>query len=286
MVARANALRCGVASRITFMHGDLAEPLLAARAPGDPAHLDLLIANLPYVPTADVDEAKAAVGPQTAGFLFEPIQGEGGVRIASQAFIEGLRALCDEHDLMLAFDEVQCGVGRIGRLYAYEHYGIAPDVLASAKGLGGGFPVGACLATEKAARGMTIGTHGSTYGGNPLGMAAAEAVLDVVADEAFLADVRAKGDRLRGRLEQFIGNYPDLFEEVRGIGLMIGLKLKAEPRDFVAHLRETHHALTVSGSDQIVRIVPPLVISDDHIDEFMDKLSAAAASYQPAEMSK
>ena len=133
---------------------------------------------------------------------------------------------------------------------------------------------------------MTVGTHGSTYGGNPLGMAAAEAVLDVVAKEAFLAEVRAKGDRLRGKLEQFIGNYPDLFEEVRGIGLMIGLKLRSEPREFVAHLREAHHALTVSGSDNILRIVPPLVIDDGHIDEFMDKLSAAAASYQPAEMAK
>jgi acetylornithine/N-succinyldiaminopimelate aminotransferase len=245
-----------------------------------------LLPGFRYVDFDDLDAARAAIGPQTAGFLIEPIQGEGGVRMASQAFMEGLRALCDEHDLLLALDEVQCGVGRIGRFYAYEHYGIAPDVLATAKGLGGGFPIGACLATEKAARGMTVGTHGSTYGGNPLGMAAGEAVLDVVADEAFLEDVRVKGERLRGKLEQFIGNYPDLFEEVRGIGLMIGLKLRMEPRDFVAHLREAHHALTVSGSDNIVRIVPPLVIDDGHIDEFMDKLSAAAASYQPAEMAK
>ncbi len=130
---------------------------------------------------------------------------------------------------------------------------------------------------------MILGTHGSTYGGNPLGMAAAEAVLDVVAEPEFLDDVRAKGERLRGKLEQFIGNYPDLFEEVRGIGLMIGLKLKIEPRGFVAHLRETHGALTVSGSDNILRIVPPLVIDDTHIDEFMEKLSAAASSFQPAE---
>jgi acetylornithine/N-succinyldiaminopimelate aminotransferase len=240
-----------------------------------------LLPGFRYCEFDNLAQARSLVGPHTAGFLIEPIQGEGGVRMASPEFIQGLRALCDEHDLILALDEVQCGVGRTGAFYAYEHYGIEPDVLATAKGLGGGFPIGACLASEKAARGMTFGTHGSTYGGNPLGMAAAEAVLDVIADDAFLAQVSARGERLRGKLEQFIGNYPDLFEEVRGIGLMLGLKLKSEPRGFVAHLREVHGALTVSGSDNIMRIVPPLVIEDEHIDEFMEKLSAAAASYQP-----
>lgn len=242
-----------------------------------------LLPGFRYCEFDNLAEVRSAIGPHTAGILVEPIQGEGGVRMASAEFMHGLRALCDEHDILLVLDEVQCGVGRTGAFYAYEHYGIEPDVLATAKGLGGGFPIGACLATERAARGMTVGTHGSTYGGNPLGMAAAEAVLDVVADDQFLADVRAKGERLRGRLEQFIGNYPDLFDEVRGIGLMIGLRLHSEPRDFVAHLREEHFALTVSGSDNIVRIVPPLVIDDGHIDEFMDKLSAAAASFQPVE---
>jgi acetylornithine/N-succinyldiaminopimelate aminotransferase len=243
-----------------------------------------LLPGFRYCEFDNLAEVRSAIGPNTAGILVEPIQGEGGVRMASADFMHGLRALCDKHDLMLVLDEVQCGVGRTGAFYAYEHYGIEPDVLATAKGLGGGFPIGACLATEKAARGMTVGTHGSTYGGNPLGIAAAEAVLDVVADDAFLADVRAKGERLRGKLEQFIGNYPDLFDEVRGIGLMIGLRLHSEPRNFVAHLREAHFALTVSGSDNIVRIVPPLVIDDNHIDEFMEKLSAAAASFQPAEV--
>jgi acetylornithine/N-succinyldiaminopimelate aminotransferase len=240
-----------------------------------------LLPGFRYCEFDNLEEARALVGPQTAGFLVEPIQGEGGVRMASAAFMQGLRALCDEHDLILAVDEVQCGVGRTGAFYAYEHYGIEPDVLATAKGLGGGFPIGACLATEKAARGMVPGTHGSTYGGNPLGMAAAEAVLDVITDDAFLASVTAKGERLRGKLEQFIGNYPDLFEEVRGIGLMLGLRLRHEPRGFVAHLREAHGVLTVSGGDNIMRIVPPLVIEDAHIDEFMEKLSLAAASYQP-----
>jgi acetylornithine/N-succinyldiaminopimelate aminotransferase len=242
-----------------------------------------LLPGFRYVEFDDLEGAKAAVGPNTAGFLLEPIQGEGGIRAASDDFMTGLRALCDEHDLMLVLDEVQCGVARSGTFYAYEQYGIEPDILATAKGIGGGFPLGACLATEKAARGMVVGTHGSTYGGNPLAIAAGEAVLDVVADEEFLANVRTRGERLRGRLEQFIGNYPDLFELVRGRGLMLGVKMKAEPRAFVAHLRDSHQLLTVAAGDNTLRIVPPLVIDDTHIDEFMDKLSAGAASYVPAE---
>ena len=240
-----------------------------------------LLPGFKYVEFDDLEAAKAAIGPNTAGFLVEPIQGEGGIRIASQAFLEGLRALCDEHDLMLVLDEVQSGVGRAGTLYAYEQYGFVPDVVATAKGIGGGFPVGACLATEKAARGMVVGTHGSTYGGNPFAMAAIGAVLDAVANEEFLADVRAKGERLMARLEQFIGNYPELFDSVRGKGLFIGLKMKVEPRAFVAHMRDNHQLLTVSAGDNVVRVLPPLVIDDSHMDEFMEKLSAAAASYQP-----
>ena len=238
-----------------------------------------LLEGFKYVDFDDLEGAKAAMGPNTAGFLVEPIQGEGGIRDASDEFLKGLRALCDENDLVLIFDEVQCGVARTGTLYAYEQYGITPDVMATAKGIGGGFPMGACLATEKAARGMVAGTHGSTYGGNPLAMAAGEAVLDVVANEEFLSDVRAKGERLRGRIEQFIGNYPDLFIGVRGRGLMLGLMMKVEPRPFVAHMRDNHQLLTVSAGDNTVRVIPPLVIDDSHIDEFMERLSAAAASY-------
>ena len=240
-----------------------------------------LLPGFKYVPFDDLEAAKAAIGPNTAGFMVEPVQGEGGIRPASDAFMQGLRQLCDEHDLMLVLDEVQCGVGRSGTMYAYEQYGIVPDILATAKGIGGGFPLGACLVTEKAARGMVVGSHGSTYGGNPLAMAAGEAVLDVVADESFLAEVRAKSDRLRGRLEQFIGNYPELFELVRGKGLMLGVKMKFESRGFVAHLRDNHQLLTVAAGDNTLRLVPPLVIDDGHIDEFFDKLSAGAASYQP-----
>ncbi len=242
-----------------------------------------LLAGFKYVDFDDLDGAKAAIGPNTAGFLVEPVQGEGGVRPASQAFMQGLRALADEHDLMLVLDEVQCGYARTGAFYAHEHYGITPDILASAKGIGGGFPLGACLATEQAARGMGIGAHGSTYGGNPLAMAAGEAVLDAVANEEFLSHIRMMGERLKARLEQFIGNYPDLFSEVRGRGLMLGVKMKVEPRGFVAHLRDNHQVLTVSAGDNTLRLVPPLVIDDGHLDEFMDKLSAASASYQHEE---
>lgn len=243
-----------------------------------------LLPGFKYVDFDDLEGAKAAIGPNTAGFLVEPVQGEGGIRPASDEFMQGLRALADEHDLLLALDEVQCGVARSGTFYAYEQYGIVPDVVATAKGLGGGFPIGACLATEKAARGMVIGTHGSTYGGNPLAMAAAEAVLDAVANDEFLAQVRTTSERLRSRLEQFIGNYPDLFELVRGKGLMLGIKMKFETRGFVAHLRDNHHLLTVAAGDNTLRLVPPLVIGDAEIDEFFDKLSAGAASFQPPEL--
>jgi len=242
-----------------------------------------LLPGFKYVEFDDLAAVKAAIGPQTAGFLVEPIQGEGGIRTASDAFMRGLRDLADEHDLMLVLDEVQCGYARTGDFYAYERYGIEPDILATAKGIGGGFPLGACLATEKAARGMVAGTHGSTYGGNPLAMAAGNAVLDAVANDEFLAQVREIGERLKGRLSQFIGNYPDLFEEVRGRGLMLGIKMKVEPRNFVAHLRDNHQLLTVSGGDNTLRLVPPLVIDDSHLDELFDKLSAAAASYAVTE---
>ena len=242
-----------------------------------------LLAGFKYAEFDDLESAKAQMGPHTAGFLVEPIQGEGGIRPASDEFMQGLRALCDEHDLMLVLDEVQCGVARTGKMYAYEHYGIEPDILATAKGIGGGFPLGACLATEKAARGMVIGAHGSTYGGNPLAMAAGDAVLDAVASEAFLAEVAEKGERLRSRLEQFIGNYPELFDGVRGKGLMLGLRMKGESRPFYAHLRDNHQLLTVAAGDNTLRVLPPLVAGDAEFDEFFDKLSAGAASYQPPE---
>ncbi len=237
-----------------------------------------LLPGFSVVAFDDLDAARAAITEHTAGFLVEPIQGEGGIRPASQAFMTGLRELADEHELMLVLDEVQCGVARTGKLYAYEHYGIEPDILASAKGIGGGFPMGAVLATEKAAAGMVIGTHGSTYGGNPLACAAGQAVLDVVANDEFLERVARMGERLRGALEQMIPNHDHLFEGVRGIGLMLGIKMKTDSRAFVTYLRD-HGLLTVAAGDNVMRVLPPLVIEEAHVSEFVEKLSKAARRY-------
>ncbi|WP_416908872.1 MAG: aspartate aminotransferase family protein [Polymorphobacter sp.] len=234
------------------------------------------------LPFNDLDAAAAAIDPSIAGIMVETVQGEGGIRPAAQEFLQGLRKLCDAHDILLILDEVQCGVARTGTLFAHEQYGIDPDIMAIAKGIGGGFPVGACLATERAAAGMVIGTHGSTYGGNPLAMAACMAVLDVVTEESFLAQVRESGERLRAALEQMIPNHDDLFDSVRGLGLMLGLKLKTDSRAFVAHARN-HGILTVAAGDNVVRLLPPLIIEEHHIREAVDKLSAAAAAFVPAE---
>ncbi|CAA9524051.1 MAG: Acetylornithine aminotransferase [uncultured Sphingosinicella sp.] len=238
-----------------------------------------LLPGFAVVEFDNLEAARKAVTEHTAGFLVEPIQGEGGIRPASQEFMRGLRELCDEHDLMLVLDEVQCGLARTGKFFAYEHYGIEPDILASAKGIGGGFPLGACLATEKAAAGMVVGTHGSTYGGNPLAMAAGEAVLDVVANDEFLEHVRLMGDRLRGALEQMIPNHDHLFESVRGIGLMLGIRMKTDSRAFVGYLRE-HGILTVAAGDNVLRVLPPLVIEESHVTEFVERLSEAARRYE------
>jgi len=238
-----------------------------------------LLTGFTVVEFNDLDAALAAMDENTAGFLIEPIQGEGGIRPATHEFLSGLRAACDENDLMLVFDEVQCGVARTGALFAHEHYGLTPDIMAVAKGIGGGFPMGACLATEKAAAGMVIGTHGSTFGGNPLAMAAGQGVLDVVANEEFLANVRAKGERLRAALEQMIPNHDHLFDSVRGTGLMLGVKMKTDSRAFVNYLR-TRGLLTVAAGENVVRVLPPLIVEEEHIREFVDGLSAAAAEYE------
>ncbi len=239
-----------------------------------------LLPGFKYAPFDDLEAALALVDDNTAGFLVEPVQGEGGIRPASQEFMAGLRAICDEKDLMLVLDEVQCGVARTGTLYAHEQYGITPDIVASAKGIGGGFPMGACLATEKAAAGMVVGTHGSTYGGNPLAMAAGDAVMDVILEPGFMENVKAMGERLRSSLEQMIPNHDGLFESVRGMGLMLGVKMKVDSRGFVAHLRDHHGLLTVAAGDNVVRILPPLVIDESHISECIEKLSAGARNYQ------
>ncbi len=240
-----------------------------------------LLPGFAYAPFNDLDAALALIDDSTAGFLVEPIQGEGGLMAGTDAFLQGLRKACDEHGLLLVLDEVQCGYGRTGKFFAHELYGITPDIMSVAKGIGGGFPLGACLATEEAAKGMVAGTHGSTYGGNPLAMAAGEAVMDVVLGDGFLDHVAQMGERLRASLEQMIPNHDHLFQEVRGRGLMLGLKLKSDSRRFVAHCRDHHGLLTVAAGDNVVRILPPLVIDESHVAEFTQKLSEAARVYVP-----
>ncbi len=242
-----------------------------------------LLDGFTVLPFGDLDAVKAAMSPHIGGFLVEPIQGEGGIRTASHDFLMGLRRLADETGALLILDEVQCGVARTGKLFAHEHYGLTPDIMAIAKGIGGGFPVGACLATEHAAKGMVVGTHGSTYGGNPLAMAACEAVLDIVTEPAFLEHVTAMGARLRSSLQQMIPNHDHLFEAVRGTGLMLGIKVRAgtEARAFVGHAR-AHGILMVGAGDNVIRVLPPLTIEEHHIAEFVEKLSQAAHAWELA----
>jgi len=271
---------------ITFSNAFHGRTMATISATDQPKMIDGFAPLLPGFKVVEFNDLEAALGAideNTAGFLLEPIQGEGGIRPATREFLAGLRAACDEHDLMLVFDEVQCGVARTGQLYGYQHYDVVPDIMASAKGIGGGFPMGACLASEKAAAGMVIGTHGSTYGGNPLAMAAGQAVFDIVAKEEFLADVRQKGERLRQALEQMIPNHDHIFDSVRGVGLMLGIKMKTDSRSFVNYLR-TKGLLTVAAGDNVMRVLPPLTIEESHIREFVDTLSAVAGEYEvPAE---
>jgi acetylornithine/N-succinyldiaminopimelate aminotransferase len=220
--------------------------------------------------------AQAAKSGTVAGILVEPVQGEGGIRPLPDACLKGLRDLCDEHGILMMLDEVQCGVGRTGKLFAYEWAGITPDIMMVAKGIGGGFPLGAVLATQNAASGMTAGTHGSTYGGNPLACAVGGAVMDIVSDDAFLAEVNRKASLLRQKLEGLVASYPDVFDSVRGSGLMLGLKCKAMNTDVVA-AGYAQNLLTVPAADNVIRLLPALNISDEDIDNAVQKLDAAAA---------
>ncbi|MFD2236175.1 aspartate aminotransferase family protein [Aureimonas populi] len=229
------------------------------------------------LPFGDIEAVKAAIGPQTAAILIEPIQGEGGIRVVPAEFLRALRALCDEHGLLLVFDEVQTGVGRTGRFYAYENSGVEPDILASAKGIGGGFPLGVCLATEDAARGMTGGTHGSTYGGNPLAMAVGNAVLDVVLEEGFLTHVRDMALLFRQSLEGLKDRYPDVIEEIRGEGLLLGIKARVPNADLLMSMRDKG-LLGVPAGDNVVRLLPPLIVSAQEVREGMARLESALAA--------
>jgi len=243
-----------------------------------------LLPGFDYAPFNDLEAALALVDDNTAGFMVETVQGEGGMTAGTPEFIKGLRKACDEHGMLLILDEIQCGYGRTGKFFAYEHYGIEPDIMTVAKGIGGGFPLGACLATEEAAKGMVFGTHGSTYGGNPLAMAAGMAILDVMLEPDFFAHVARMGERLRAAFEQLLPNHDHLFEEIRGKGLMLGIKLKepAVSREFVAHLRENHGLLTVAAGENVFRVLPPLVIEEQHIAECIERLSEGARSFAPA----
>ena len=231
------------------------------------------------IPVTNLAAVEAAIGPGTGAIMIEPIQGEGGVRVIPSEFLRGLRALCDKHGLLLIFDEIQTGVGRTGKLFAYEHSGAVPDIMTIAKGIGGGFPMGACLATADAASGLTAGTHGTTFGGNPLAMAVGNAVLDVVLAEGFVERVAQLGLLARQRLAELKDRRPDVVAEIRGEGLMLGLKVKVSPQDFAAAAR-AHNLLTIPAGDNVVRLIPPLVLSDEELGEGVRRLDAACADIE------
>ena len=219
-----------------------------------------------HVAFGNMNEVRDAVSAETAGIMIEPVQGEGGVRPADPEFLRELRVFCDEEGLLLMFDEVQTGVGRTGKLWAYEWSGVAPDVISSAKALGGGFPIGACLATEKAAKGIVPGTHGSTFGGNPLAAACANAVLDVLPEDGFLANVVKLGNLVNDELKRIVSDHPNVIESVRGTGMMWGMKCVVPNGDLVAKAFD-HGLLTVPAGENVVRFLPPLIVTEEHIHE-------------------
>jgi acetylornithine/N-succinyldiaminopimelate aminotransferase len=234
------------------------------------------------VPFADLEAVKRAIGPETAGIIVEPVQGEGGVRVFPLPFLRALRELCDQQGLVLVFDEVQTGVGRTGDLFAYQRTGIAPDIMAIAKAIGGGFPTGACLATAEAAKGMTAGTHGSTFGGNPLAMSVANAVLDVVLAPEFMEHVRKMSLLLKQRLAELKDRFPSVISEVRGEGLLIGLRAVPPAGDLIDKLR-AEKMITVGAGDNVVRLLPPLIIKEEEIAEAVKRVERACLALTAAE---
>jgi acetylornithine/N-succinyldiaminopimelate aminotransferase len=224
----------------------------------------------------NIESVKNAITENTAGILIEPIQGEEGIRVADKKFLQELRQICNEKNLLLALDEVQCGMGRTGYLFSYEYYEIKPDIIATAKAIGGGYPLGACLATKEAASGMTLATHGTTYGGNPLAMAVANAVLEEILSPAFLKNVQKTGKKLKSGLQKLQKKFPDVISEVRGIGLMLGIKI-SEKIENVALAKKfiDHGFLAVPAGDNVIRILPPLVIKNRHIKEALEKIEKA-----------
>lgn len=275
----------GAANRveiITFngsFHGRSSAGIAAAGSEKMTKGFGPILGGFVHVDFADHDALRAAVNENTAAILVEPVQGEGGIRPLPDQCLKGLRDLCDEHGILLILDEVQCGVGRTGRLFAHEWAGIEPDIMMVAKGIGGGFPLGAVLATENAASVMTAGTHGSTYGGNPLGCAVGLAVLNEVATPEFLDNVNRSAARLRQGLEGLVASYPDVFESVRGQGLMLGIVCKAPNTDVVGAAYDAE-MLVVPAADNVVRLLPPLNITEDDMNAALARLEAAAKAVQ------
>ncbi|OYX34131.1 MAG: acetylornithine transaminase [Caulobacterales bacterium 32-69-10] len=254
----------------------------AVFAAGNPAYTDGFGPDLPgyvHLPFGDLEAVEKAIGPTTAAILIEPVQGEGGARSASDAYLQGLRRLCDEHGLLLMYDEIQCGLGRTGKLFAYEYSGAQPDVITLAKALGGGFPVGACLATAEAAKGMVVGTHGSTYGGNPLAMAVALAAIEEIDTPQMLEHVQELSRYFTQQLEGLRSRFPDVVAEIRGKGLLIGIKLHVNNRAFMQMARD-QKLLIAGGGDNCVRLLPPLIMTQDDAREVIEKLEAACAVAQ------
>jgi acetylornithine/N-succinyldiaminopimelate aminotransferase len=270
---------------ITFEGAFHGRTLATLAATGSAKYLDGFgppVDGFDQVPLGDLDAVKKAIGPHTAGILIEPVQGEGGVRSAPFAFYKALRQLCDEQGLLLIFDEVQTGMGRTGDLFAYRWLGVTPDVMSLAKALGGGFPIGACLATADAAAGMTPGSHGSTFGGNPLAVAAANAVLDVMLAPGFFEHARRMSLLLKQKLGAVIDRHRDVIAEVRGEGLLIGIKAVVPSTDLVTALRD-EKLLTVGAGDNVVRFLPPLIVSEAEIDEAVQRLDRACVALSGGE---
>ncbi len=262
---------------ITFtgsFHGRTLATLSAAKNPKHSNGFDPLPDGFDQVEFGDLKALMLAIGPETAAILIEPIQGEGGVRRVPGSVMRELRRICDERGLLFILDEVQTGVGRTGRFFAYEWSGVTPDILALAKGLGGGFPVGACLATAEAAKGMTAGTHGSTFGGNPLAMAVGNAVLDVVLAQGFLDRVQRVGLYLKQRLADVVDGHPAVVDDIRGEGLLIGLRCALPNKEVLTSLREAG-LLAVGASDNVIRILPPLIAAEADIDEAVVRMETA-----------
>lgn len=230
----------------------------------------------------NIESLKALMNDEVAGVILEPVQGEGGIRVATPEYLQAVRDLCDAHGALLMFDEVQCGVARSGHLYAYQALGVTPDVLSSAKGIGGGFPLGVCMANAKVGKHMVVGTHGSTFGGNPLATAVGNAVLDVVSTPEFLANVREKSAYLRDGLNQLVNEYPDIFLKVTGLGLMIGVAVKPENTAMLTALRDKYHVLVVKAGGNSLRLLPPLNVSEAEIDTLLAALAAVAKDFMAA----